>query len=294
MTGKATLLVLAGFAAGLLAWQGAAQSDPDVDAQAPENQPSAVAVVPEEAPEPENVESGEQNEPGAAVRQSSGLDRGGRSANPAQTRPSPRDSAPQSRSNPGRQRDRNPSGPGPGRRGDPRRSPRSDRGPNNNQTTNGPGLLNLAAFKIITDRNIFDSTRSPRSSQPRGEGRRPQRVDTFTLVGTLSYEKGPYAFFDGSSSEYRKVLQTGKSIAGHKITAITGNTVKLELGTNAVELTVGMQMRREDSGWQVQGGGAISRSLSAADSATASSASASADETDIVKRLMQQREQELK
>jgi hypothetical protein len=119
-------------------------------------------------------------------------------------------------------------------------------------------------------------------------------VDTFTLVGTLTYEKGPYAFFDGSSSEYRKVLETGKTIAGHKITAITGNTVRLALGTNAVELSVGMQMRREDSGWQVQGGSAVSRSVIAADSITASSASASADESDIIKRLMQQREQELK
>ena len=28
-----------------------------------------------------------------------------------------------------------------------------------------------------------------------------------TLVGTMTYEKGTFAFFDGSSSEYRKALK---------------------------------------------------------------------------------------
>ena len=34
----------------------------------------------------------------------------------------------------------------------------------------------------------------------------PRNTPTFTLVGTMSYEKGMFAFFDGNQSNLRKVL----------------------------------------------------------------------------------------
>jgi hypothetical protein len=161
------------------------------------------------------------------------------------------------------------------------------------RTVEAPGQKDYSAFKLIAERNIFNSARASRSSRAsRSDERKPNHVDTLTLVGTIAYEKGPFAFFDGSSSDFKKVLEPGKSIAGYKIAEITGSMVKLEAGTNQVILNVGMQMRREEEGeWRVIGGSPTSSKPAEA----SASASSSADDEDlIVKRMMQQREQELK
>jgi len=38
----------------------------------------------------------------------------------------------------------------------------------------------------------------------------------------MSYEKGPFAFFEGSSSEFQKVLKQDDTIAGFKIGEFKG------------------------------------------------------------------------
>jgi len=119
------------------------------------------------------------------------------------------------------------------------------------QQTNRVNPRDFAAFQIINDRNIFDPNRRPRvESQARNTPRPPQIVDTFSLVGTMSYSGKLLAFFDGTSSDYRKSLPVGDKIAGYTVSDIQHNLVKLQLGTNQVELKVGMQMRRsEDGSW---------------------------------------------
>ena len=64
----------------------------------------------------------------------------------------------------------------------------------------------------------------------------------------MSYEKGTFAFFDGTSSDYKKALKLTDSIAGYKVTNIAPNSVKLASGTNELELSVGAQLRREEDG----------------------------------------------
>jgi hypothetical protein len=68
----------------------------------------------------------------------------------------------------------------------------------------------------------------------------------------MSYEKGLFAFFDGSSSDYRKVLKQDDTIAGFKVAGIESSYVKLASPSNQVELHVGMQLRHEEDGaWQI-------------------------------------------
>ncbi len=87
------------------------------------------------------------------------------------------------------------------------------------------------------------------SDRPRS---RPNRTESFALVGVMSYDKGPFAFFEGSRSDYQKVLKQDDSIAGFKVAAIEPAAVKLSSPTNEIELHVGMQMRREDEGeWKM-------------------------------------------
>jgi hypothetical protein len=167
-------------------------------------------------------------------------------------------------------------------------------------SVSGTNRLDYSAFKVVVDRNIFDPNRTPRRPGDRGPRPAPKSVDSLTLVGTMTYEKGSFAFFDGTSSDYKKALKLNDVVAGRKVTNITPNSVKLAAGTNEMELTVGMQLRREEDGpWSLVGGPgsyiATPTSTSTSTSAVASAGSdtaASAAESDIIKKLMQRREKE--
>lgn len=98
--------------------------------------------------------------------------------------------------------------------------------------------LDYSSFRLIPDRNIFNSRRYARvAGQPvrRQTTRRTSsaRTDAFALVGTMSYYKGPFAFFEGTSTDYRKAAKPEDVIGGLKVIDIQPNHVKL-LGTNIV------------------------------------------------------------
>ena len=110
-----------------------------------------------------------------------------------------------------------------------------------------PGTVDYSAFKLIADRNIFNANRYAGMAN-----QRRIQVDTASLVGTMTYGKGNIAFFEGNSSEFTKTLKPEESIAGYKVSAVAASGVKLEAGTNKLELQVGYQLRREDGGpWAV-------------------------------------------
>ena len=171
-----------------------------------------------------------------------------------------------------------PGSPGPGRTGSA-----------SNSTNSGPSSLDYSAFRLVMDRNIFDPNRAPRSSQaPSGT---PKSTDAFTLVGTMSYEKGTFAFFDGTSSDYKKAVKTNDTIAGYQVTAISNDSVKLAQTTNQLELTVGSQMRRQDDGtWTITNN--AESYASASNGASSSSSASSAADNDVLKKLMLRREKE--
>jgi hypothetical protein len=169
---------------------------------------------------------------------------------------------------------------------------------------NAPVQPDYAYFQIISERNIFNQNRSPRS---RGSGRnqrgsRAVKFDSFTLVGMMSYGKGDVAFFDGSSSEYRKSLKAAGTIAGYKVTAITNSAVILESAGKTVELQVGSQMRREEGGQWTLAGGARTDSAGGTNSVdgsvegvtdNSSDNSSSGAGDDVLQRLLKKREQEI-
>ncbi|MBC8097391.1 MAG: hypothetical protein H7Y43_16420 [Akkermansiaceae bacterium] len=132
------------------------------------------------------------------------------------------------------------------------------------QTTNRASTRDFSSFQLINDRNIFDPNRRPRVQQTRNPTpRAPQIVDRFSLVGTMSYSSQHLAFFEGTSSEYRKSVAAGNKIAGYTVSEIRHDAVKLTLGTNELELKVGMQMRRSEDGSWASGEGASTGSSNA-------------------------------
>lgn len=176
-----------------------------------------------------------------------------------------------------------------------------------------PSRQDDSAFRIVSERNIFDANRS--GGQVRLSSRRAPRVESFTLVGTLAYEKGAFAFFEGSSSELTKVLKSEGVIAGHKLVDILADGVRLEADGKTADLAVGAAMRREDEGaWRPgdavassSGGSSrrddddFSRSRRRDDRDTnadssrpsaAGGAASSADQAEVLKRLMERRQRE--
>jgi len=162
------------------------------------------------------------------------------------------------------------------------------------QQTNRTSQVDFSNFQVISERNIFNPNRTARHKR----GNRPQPVaDAFSLVGTMSYAKGTFAFFDGTSSNYRKVVQNAGTIAGYKVTDITPSAVKLANGDKQLVMKVGTQMRREEKGaWQLAATSELP--VETTENADATSVGPSASDSDsggndVLKRLMKQREQEL-
>ena len=179
------------------------------------------------------------------------------------------------------------------------------------QSNGVPGPAAYPAFsRFITERNIFDPNRFAHDvTRPVRTTRVQRSAPTFTLVGTMSYEKGLFAFFDGNDADLRKVLypEDTNGIAGFIVTGITpaGATLESADKKRTVQLKIGDSMRQEGKVWQLAGAG----ELTDAGMATASDSSSAADNSspesgstpgsagapkDILKKLMQQREQELK
>src|SRR3954463_52945 len=120
------------------------------------------------------------------------------------------------------------------------------------QSTNTTNPLDYAAFKIIPERHILNPNRNARGSGPPRTEQKAAKVDSFALVGTMSYEKGNFAFFDGSSAEFRKVLSPTNSIAGYTLREVGENSVKLEKDGKTTELAIGQQLKRQNEGdWTI-------------------------------------------
>jgi hypothetical protein len=160
------------------------------------------------------------------------------------------------------------------------------------------------SFRLIVERNIFNQNRSARSnSRSRsddGERSRTSKADTFSLVGTMIYEKGNVAFFVGSNSDYQKPLKPGDTLAGYKVEAVEPNLVTLEKDGKQVELKVGMQMKRQNGGeWKISDEAPVYSASSSSSSGTSSSSgggspgAGSSDDEEILKRLMEKRAKEL-
>jgi hypothetical protein len=165
------------------------------------------------------------------------------------------------------------------------------------QETNAPSLFDFDYYRIVGERNIFNQNRSPaRPGRDTQRGNSTERSDTISYVGFMHYEKGLYAFFDGSSSEYRKDLSLGGTIAGFSVVEITAHSVTLERNGNQTELKIGSQMRRRGQGeWQVSDAAETSAAGSTGGGTEAASQPlevGSGPGADILKNLMERRAKE--
>lgn len=107
-------------------------------------------------------------------------------------------------------------------------------------------------FAIITERNVFNANRhaaeapAPAAAAPKPA--RPPKVEAFALLGTLISERGAVAFFDGTSTAYRRAVEPGDQLGSHTVAAIEHDRVTLRDGDRELCLPLKMQFRREGEG----------------------------------------------
>jgi len=177
------------------------------------------------------------------------------------------------------------------------------------QSNGVPGPTDYARFSaFITDRNIFDPNRQPHfysSDTHRPTYHRPtlsNATPAVTLVGTMSYEKGLFAFFNGNDSDLKKVLPVTGKIADYTVMNIStkGVTLASTNQSQPLELTIGDGLRQENGKWEFAAAGELSAAASSTETTSSSSSENSTPATpastsapnDVLKRLMELREKE--
>lgn len=157
--------------------------------------------------------------------------------------------------------------------------------------TEGPAIpakTSYETFKVIVDRNIFSPRKSGRETQVAAAPKKSVRVDSFSVTGTLSYSSGWVAFFDGTSSRFRKSVKAGQTFEGFKVKDVTLDGVKLEKDQKVMTVRVGGQVKREDDGpWHSTAPGERIQMPESKSEAGGDSREPSGGESDILKRLME-------
>ncbi len=154
------------------------------------------------------------------------------------------------------------------------------------------------AFRSIGDRNIFDPNRLPRVRRDSSTDAPAPADEVVTFVGTLQYEKGLFAFFDGSMPRYRTTVPVGGTIAGFSVTQVAPRSVSLATKERQLTLKMGESLsRREGTDWTVS---TLPVPLSGPPTPSATPSSAPApvaipsDASATLRRLMEQRQKQLK
>jgi hypothetical protein len=174
---------------------------------------------------------------------------------------------------------------------------------NAQSTDDSSTSTDFRSFDVIVQRNIFDPNRYPHTSSSHHH-ETYRGVPTFSLAGTMSYRKGMFAFFSGTSDVYQKALQEGGKIAGYTVTKITFDGAQLQGDGKTINMKVGDAMRQQGNGWELSAAGQWTDESSTTDSGSQSTNAAtsetsapaptiSGDQSDVLKRLMEQRAKSL-
>ncbi len=160
------------------------------------------------------------------------------------------------------------------------RRPRSERGEQ------------WAKYNIILDRNMFSRTRMPSRPQEAAEDRPkivPNPESYYLLKGVVQEDHQFIAFVEDKRTGSVLRLREGESVARGTIKSLTLDGFQYQFQDKTIPVSMGSDL--EGGSGAVTAGDLASFSSMAAPST--GSAAPSADEAEILKRLMEQRQQQL-
>ena len=149
-------------------------------------------------------------------------------------------------------------------------------------------------YRLIVDRNIFNPNRTGRTRST-DEVAAP-KVDQIALVGTMESEQGRVAFFDSADPAHQKIVRVGEELAGYTVKEISPQGVQLAKGEATTALRVNQQLRRvAGSDWRVSARDPFrAEPARTSDSTTSATPAVPANASDVLRRLMEQRQKQLK
>lgn len=161
--------------------------------------------------------------------------------------------------------------------------------------------IGFDAFQIVVERNIFNPNRSSRTRAAPEE--KPVRTDELSLVGVVQYDGDRIAVFEGTEAAFRKGVREGESVADFRVTRIAADGIELAHNDRQLAIKVAQQLRRPEGGeWKVSAS-LVARAEPSAPAtngsgpgrgAEAAAGGIPADASEVLKRLMQKREKQLK
>ena len=143
------------------------------------------------------------------------------------------------------------------------------------------------AFRIIAEKNIFNPNRVGLTrATPEAK---PPRVDEIALVGTVEFGGKRVALFESAEVAFRKTVAEGEALGEFTVRRVGSEGVDLVRGEQVLALRVAQQLRRPEGGdWSVVAAPDAPRPEAS------STPAIPADASDVLKRLMRQREKQLK
>lgn len=178
----------------------------------------------------------------------------------------------------------------------PAETPAAAPAPNAAEPAATPAPAGPNAFELVWKRNIFDQSRSPRVGrrEERAATRKAPVVESFGLVGTMSFSGGLVAFFNSEKTALRKSAKQGEQVGDFKVVEIGHSSVRLLRDTEEFNLEIGRQIKREDDGpWELSKEVvAIAEPIRPVEKPAESSSGGGV--ADLLKRLREKREKEMK
>lgn len=179
-------------------------------------------------------------------------------------------------------------------------------------------LEGFKAFHYVKVRNIFDPNRRRDPAEPgspdslsaaaRDRGSEGRGAPFLALTGVMTRPEKQVGFFTGSSSEYQKVVGAGQTVGDYKIKGVTMAGVEMERDGKSFILPVGSQIRFDAAGAgtiqsfaaesapsvpTLPSGGPPDSSSPSSPSTSSSAPSSGSSPSDVLKRMMERRQQEI-
>ncbi|MBV9128249.1 MAG: hypothetical protein JO117_09205 [Verrucomicrobia bacterium] len=165
------------------------------------------------------------------------------------------------------------------------------------------------AFRMVRTRNVFDPERKalpPQNGARQATTPAPTRGDYVALTGTMVTPDKALAFFSGSRPDYNKVLPPQERIVGATILKVTPTDIEVERDGKRFTVAVGQTVPLDNASAPAAAPAPAAGDASSAPDAASAAPPPSgvniapannpppANKDEVLRRLMERRQQELK
>lgn len=147
----------------------------------------------------------------------------------------------------------------------------------------------LEAFALVTDRNIFNPSRTARARSAPEE--KPVRTEEVALVGVVGFGAATSAVFHSSDPRLKGEVGPGGRLGDFTVVAVSPSTAELRAGERTYTLAVAQRLTRAEGGEWTPSAAPAPEARSRTEAAPVE---VPANASEVLKRLMKQREKQLK